>query len=57
MSGIFSYPPGCGGLRWDDDEPCEGLRSDRWEAIAYTEAEYWEARDREELHAAEEVWP
>ena len=25
MSGIFgwSYPPGCGGLPWDDDQPCE----------------------------------
>jgi hypothetical protein len=57
MSGIFSYPPGCGGLRWDDDQPCEGLRSDRWEAIAYAEAEYWVARDREEAQAAEEVRP
>ena len=25
MSGIFgwSYPPGCGGLPWEDDQPCE----------------------------------
>jgi hypothetical protein len=105
MSGIFgwSYPPGCNGTPWDDDQPCEvcgkdvdrcicaeckvcgcqgdpqcydqeqeqghglvrtaaqveSLRSemDKWEAIAQAEAEYWEARAREEAMAAEEAWP
>ena len=37
----------------------ESLRSemDKWEAIAQAEAEYWEARAREEAMAAEEAWP
>ena len=37
----------------------ESLRveKDKWEAIAQAEAEYWEARAREEAMAAEEAWP
>jgi hypothetical protein len=30
---------------------------DKCEAIAQAEAEYWEARAREEAMAAEEAWP
>ena len=37
----------------------ESLRAeiDKWEAIADAEAQYWDARAREEAHAADEVWP
>ena len=98
MGGIFgwSYPPGCSGTPWDDDQPCEvcgkdvercicpecsvcgsqgdpqcydqehglvrtaaqveSLRAEmnKWEADAQAEAEYWDARARQD---AEEVWP
>jgi hypothetical protein len=37
----------------------ESLRAemDKWEAIAQPEAEYWEARAREEAMAVKEAWP
>jgi len=30
---------------------------DKWDAIADAEAQYWDARAREEAQASDEVWP
>ena len=46
--GLVKSPEQVGSLR---------VETDKWEAIAQAEAEYWEARAREDAMAAEEAWP